>query len=76
MRYDIQKLRDDAVKIFHKGLEAVEPAAAVKRNCKLENNIFTIGSATYDLSTIKDIYITGTGKASAPMAAAWLRFPA
>ncbi len=70
MRYDIQKLRDDAVRIFHKGLEAVEPAAAVKRNCKLENDIFTIGTTAYDLSTIKDIYITGTGKASAPMAAA------
>jgi len=70
MHYDIQKLRDDAVKIFHKGLEAVEPAAAVKRNCKLENDIFTIGTTAYDLSTINDIYITGTGKASAPMAAA------
>lgn len=70
MRYDIQKLRDDAVRIFHKGLEAVEPAAAVKRYCKLENDIFTIGTTAYDLSAIKDIYITGTGKASAPMAAA------
>ena len=70
MSDDIQKLRDDAIKIFLKGLEAVEPASAVKRNCRLVNNVFTIGTVSYDLSAIENIYITGTGKASAPMAAA------
>ena len=47
MPNDIQKLRDDAVKIFLKGVEAVEPAAAVKRNCKLENDIFSINWETF-----------------------------
>ncbi|MBW1695958.1 MAG: glycerate kinase [Deltaproteobacteria bacterium] len=63
-------MRKDAIKIFHRGLEAVEPAAAVKRNCRLTDGMLRIGKSTFDLSKIDNIYVVGTGKASAPMAAA------
>jgi glycerate 2-kinase len=70
MKYSIEKLREDASRIFYKGLEAVEPRAAVKRNCRLEEGTLHIGNSTYDISKVKNIYVIGSGKASAPMAAA------
>ena len=70
MKYSIEKLREDASRIFYKGLEAVEPRAAVKRNCRLDGDTLHIGNSTYDLSKVKNIYVIGSGKASAPMAAA------
>ena len=66
----VDKLRKDAVRIFHKGLEAVEPRAAVKGNCRLDGDTLHIGDSVYDLSRVRHIYVIGTGKASAPMAAA------
>jgi len=66
----IEKLRTDASRIFNKGLEAVEPRAAVKRNCRLDGDTLHIADSAYDLSRVKNIFVIGTGKASAPMAAA------
>ena len=67
---DILKMRNDAVRIFNKGLEAVEPCSAVKRCCRREGDNLFIGNRKYDLSGIKNIFVTGAGKATAPMAAA------
>jgi hydroxypyruvate reductase len=67
---DIEKMRSHAVKIFHKGLQAVEPGPAIKRICKREDNILVIGNRKYKLSDINNIFVTGAGKATAPMAAA------
>jgi hydroxypyruvate reductase len=67
---DILKMRDDAVRIFNKGLEAVEPCSAVKRCCRRKGNHLLIGDRKYNLSGIKNILVTGAGKATAPMAAA------
>ena len=66
----IQEMRGNAVKIFHKGLQAVEPGSAIKRSCKREGNIFFIGNRKYNLSGIENVFVTGAGKATAPMAAA------
>lgn len=66
----LEKLRTDAVQIFHAGLGAVEPKSAVKHYCRLNENEFCVGDQAYDLSRVKNIYIVGSGKASAPMAAA------
>ena len=64
------KMRNDAVRIFNKGIEAVEPGLAVKRFCRREGDNLFIGNRKYDLSGIKNIFVTGAGKATAPMAAA------
>ncbi|MFC1815051.1 glycerate kinase [Thermodesulfobacteriota bacterium] len=66
----IDKMRKDAAQIFHQGLGAVEPNAAVKRYCKLDGNNLIIADRTYDLTQINNVFVVGAGKASAPMAAA------
>jgi len=66
----IEEMRGNAVKIFHKGLQAVEPGSAIKRSCKREGDNLFIGKRKYNLSGIKNIFVTGAGKATAPMAAA------
>lgn len=66
----IKEMRQDAEKIFLSGLSAVEPGAAVKRCCRLEDDRFCIGDQAYDLARFKNIYVIGAGKATAPMAKA------
>ncbi|MFC1798664.1 glycerate kinase [Thermodesulfobacteriota bacterium] len=66
----IEKLRHDARLIFDEGLKAVEPKAAVKHYCHLENDTLIVDNRRYDLSGINDVLVIGSGKASAPMAAA------
>ena len=70
MTHTLEKIRKDAVQIFYKGLEPIEPRAAVKRNCRVAGDTLYIAESAYDLSKIRNIYVVGTGKASAPMAAA------
>jgi hydroxypyruvate reductase len=61
-------MREDALAIFHAGLEAVEPAAAVQRNFKLNHDELEIAGRSYDLSKFGGIFVVGAGKAAAPMA--------
>ena len=63
-------MRNDAVTIFHKGLQAVEPATAVKRYCRLKEDRLSINNWTFNLKQYNNIFIIGAGKAAAPMAAA------
>ena len=65
----IRVMRNDAVSIFQKGLQAVEPGAAIKNYCRLEGNRLFIGDNVYNLSIYKNLFVIGAGKASAPMAA-------
>ena len=67
---NIEKMRGNAVKIFHQGLQAVEPGSVIKRSCKCEGDILFIGNRKYKLSDINNIFVIGAGKATAPMAAA------
>ncbi|MFC1828011.1 glycerate kinase [Thermodesulfobacteriota bacterium] len=67
---DIQEMRQDITAIFYDGLTAVEPSAAIKKYCRLENNLLAVGNRSYDLSRFKNIFVIGAGKASAPMGAA------
>lgn len=66
----IKKMRQDAARIFYGGLAAVEPKAAVKRFCRLDGDHLKIGDNTYPVSGTENIILIGSGKASAPMAAA------
>lgn len=67
---DLIRMRQEAVRIFHKGLQAVEAGAAVKKYCGAEGNHLIIGTETYDLSKFKNLFMVGAGKASASMGAA------
>ncbi len=62
--------RRQIVAILKAALEAVEPAAAVRRALSREGNALRVGGATYDLAAWKHIYVVGAGKAGAPMAQA------
>lgn len=66
----IDEMRLDAFTIFQAGVRAVEPGAAVKKYCKVENDTIYVNGKRYALSDIQNIYIVGAGKATAPMAAA------
>ncbi len=65
----IPGMRNDAVNIFYGGLQAVEPGAAVKNYCRLEDDQLIIGDWIYDLGKYNNLYVIGAGKAAAPMAA-------
>jgi glycerate 2-kinase len=67
---DLKKMRKDAVDIFHAGLAAVDPVAAVRRCVSLNHTQLTIADKTFDLSQVHNLYIIGAGKASGAMAAA------
>lgn len=64
------KLRKDATAIFHAGLAAAEPKAAVYRYGKREGNRLLMGEKAYDLSAYQNIYLIGAGKAASPMVSA------
>jgi hydroxypyruvate reductase len=66
----MRSMREDARRIFLKGVEAVEPAAAVRRYCRREGNTLHLGQTAIDLSAFKRVLVVGAGKASAPMALA------
>ena len=66
----ISAMRKDAVDIFYKAIEAVQPGAAVKRHCKFDGKTLFIGHRSYHLARYNNLYILGSGKATAPMAAA------
>jgi hydroxypyruvate reductase len=64
-----RRLRDDAIAIFQAGLQAVEPAAAIRRHVSREENFLIVAGRKYDLRHFKNIYVAGAGKAACPMAA-------
>ena len=66
----LQKMRQDAVDIFNKGLAAVNPKICIHRCCRLENNILKVNSKAYDLDKFERIIVLGAGKAGASMACA------
>ncbi|MDH3567970.1 MAG: glycerate-2-kinase family protein, partial [Desulfobacteraceae bacterium] len=66
----ILAMKKDAAEIFYKGLQAVEPGAAIKRCCNLDGESLLVGNRTYHLPQYKNLYVIGAGKATAPMAAA------
>ncbi len=67
---DLYKMRTDAIKIFHAGLEAVDPVAAVRRYVSLDHEQLTVGGKIFDLSQVNALLIVGAGKASGAMALA------
>ncbi|MBU0993508.1 MAG: glycerate kinase [Proteobacteria bacterium] len=66
----LQKMRTDAIAIFAKGIEAVEPFSTVKNACRTEAGRLVICGKSFNLSRFNRIYMIGFGKATAPMASA------
>jgi glycerate 2-kinase len=59
-----------ALDLIQAALEAVEPAAAVRRHVRREGQILLVGDKTFDLAEVENVYVVGAGKATGPMAAA------
>ncbi|MEA3338823.1 MAG: glycerate kinase [Chloroflexota bacterium] len=65
-----RNLRAAAYKLQQAALDAVEPAAAVRRHVHRESNTLTVASRRYDLRDYERVFVIGGGKAAAPMLAA------
>jgi glycerate 2-kinase len=64
------RLRQDALSIFHSALAAVDPEEAVHRYLRVENDVMLLDGRRYDLKSYDRILVVGAGKAVAPMAKA------
>jgi len=69
----LNKLREDAVSLFHVGIEAASPYNLIPNNMLLEENNLTISdingaSKSFDLKNYNKIIVIGAGKASTSMA--------
>jgi glycerate 2-kinase len=66
----LTQLRADAREIFLAGLTAADPLDAIKKTVQLQNDHLHVANRSYALSRIRNIFITGCGKAAARMALA------
>ncbi len=66
----LKTMKNQALKIFKKGLEAVDPRACIHERCTREGHLFRIENRTYNLTRFKQIFVIGAGKAGASMALA------
>jgi glycerate 2-kinase len=57
-------------KLLDAALAAVEPGQAVRRALALDDDRLIVGGKRYALGDVRRVVVVGTGKASAPMAAA------
>ncbi len=60
----INPLRDSALKIIERGLEAIDTRQTIKRNFKLRDNFLFIKEKPYDLSKYRKIFLVAFGKDS------------
>jgi glycerate 2-kinase len=65
-----ETLRAAARQIFSASVEAVDPAAAIRRHVRRDGARLTIGEETLDLSAVGRVVVVGLGKAGASMAGA------
>lgn len=59
--------RDLARKIFMEGVRSVLPEKLITGNLSLQGSILMAGDHQFDLRSIRNIYVTGAGKASGAM---------
>lgn len=65
-----KNLRADALDIFQAGLHSVDSFSAVQKYLFLEKNILAVNGKKYPLFEYDNVYVLGTGKATAAMAQA------
>ena len=66
----LPQLRAHASEIFRAGLTAADPLDGVKKSIRLRKDHLQVANRSYALSRIRNIFITGCGKAAARMALA------
>lgn len=59
--------RRQVAHVLHAALEAVDPAAAVRRHVQFCNETLWVGGMAYDLTAYRRVFVVGAGKAGAPM---------
>jgi hydroxypyruvate reductase len=64
-----KQLRDDALAIWHAGVEAVRSDRLVRKNVRIDGDWLVIGDEQLRLSDIGRLAVVGAGKAGAGMAA-------
>jgi len=67
---DDRLARGKALAILAAGVDAVDPATAVKTFVHLEDGVLKVGSLVFDLSKTGRVFVVGAGKASGLMAEA------
>lgn len=70
MKRSATQLRDNALRIWRAGVDAVQPARLVPEHVGVEDGELWIGDAAMPLASIGRIVVVGGGKASGAMAAA------
>ncbi len=65
-----QNLRADALDIFQAGLHSVNSFSAVHAHFSIEKDVLFVNGTTYPLKNYDNIFVLGTGKATAAMAQA------
>jgi hydroxypyruvate reductase len=60
-------------RVLQAAVRAVDPAAAVARSLIREGDLLTVGEKTWNLGSIRRLWLVGAGKAGAPMAHAAAR---
>jgi len=65
-----EKTKKTLREIFMVGIRAVDPEEAVRCHIELSGNELRVGGCSYQLERFKRIFVTGFGKATAPMAKA------
>ncbi len=69
MKKTLSSLRGDAIKIFRQAVWAADPGRIISSHVSLRKNVLRVGKRVYPLSRFKRVFVAGTGKASATMAA-------
>ncbi|MBI5968100.1 MAG: glycerate kinase [Deltaproteobacteria bacterium] len=69
MKRSLSSLRRDAQKIFLQAVSAADPRKILFAHVSLRNNVLHVDKKIYPLSHFERIFVAGTGKASAAMAA-------
>ena len=69
----LNKLREDAISLFHVGIKAASPNILIPKNMLLEENTLTVSDISgtkkvFDLKNYNRIKVIGAGKASTAMA--------
>jgi glycerate 2-kinase len=65
-----QNLREDALRIWHAGVDAVRPANLFPQFVAVDGDVLQLGHEEFDLRQIGRIAVVGAGKAGAEMAIA------
>lgn len=63
----LKVLHSDAKKIMAAGLKAVDPERAVRRHVRRRGNVLHAGERTFDLDSVRNVWVLGAGKAAASM---------